>query len=131
MTTANIDIVKAYLAAAAAQDFDAMRAVFTDDFVYRVPGRGPLAGVTTGQGAALDYFGKIMALTQGTYAIDEIVDWLASETRVALVARERASRNGTEVKWTRIILFTFRSGKIAETTLFDDDLYALDALLTG
>jgi uncharacterized protein len=131
MTQTNIDIVKDYLAAAARQDFDAMRTVFTEDFVYRVPGRGPLAGVTTGQGAALDYFGKIMALTQGTYAIDEIIDWLASETRVALVARESASRNGTDVKWTRIILFSFRDGKIAEAALFDDDLYAIDALLTA
>jgi uncharacterized protein len=131
MTQTNIDIVKDYLAAAARQDFDAMRTVFTEDFVYRVPGRGPLAGVTTGQGAALDYFGKIMALTQGTYAIDEIIDWLASETHVALVARESASRNGTDVKWTRIILFSFRDGKIAEAALFDDDLYAIDALLTA
>jgi ketosteroid isomerase-like protein len=131
MTTSNIQVVQNYLAAAQSQDFEAMRAVFTDDMIYRVPGRSPLSGITDGPSAAIDYFGAIMGLTLGTYAIDEIVDWLASETRVALVAKERASRNGHDVKWTRIVLFTFRDGKICEVSLFDDDLYALDAVLTS
>jgi uncharacterized protein len=129
--TSNIDIVKDYLAAAQRQDIPAMRSAFSDDFVYRVPGRSPLGGVSQGPNAAIDYFGAIMRLTEGTYAIEEIIDWLSSDDRVALVARERASRNGNKATWTRIVLFTFRSGKIAEAALFDDDLYAVDAVLTS
>jgi ketosteroid isomerase-like protein len=127
----NIDIVKNYLAAAQRQDIPAMRSVFSEDFVYRVPGRSPLGGVSHGPNAAIDYFAAIMRLTDGGYAIEEIIDWLSSGDRVALVARERASRNGNDATWIRIVLFTFRAGKIAEAALFDDDLYAVDAVLTS
>lgn len=131
MATSNIDIVKDYLAAAQRQDIPAMQSAFADDLTYRVPGRGPLSGVTTGRDAAIDYFGAIMKLTGGTYKIEGVIDWLASETRVAMVVRESASRDGRNVRWNRVVLFTFRGDKIAEVALFDDDLYALDAVLAG
>ena len=131
MSDSKIPIVTAYLEAAQRQDIPTMRAAFTDDFVYRVPGRGPLAGVSRGPDAAIAYFGAIMRLTGGTYAITEVVDWLESADRVALVAREQASRNGRMVEWTRIILFTFRGPLISSVSLFDDALYELDEMLVS
>ena len=127
--SSNADVVMNYLDAARRGDTNAMRESFTSDFVYRVPGRGPLSGTTTGQSAALDYFATIMQLTNGTYAMSEVVDVLSSTDRVALIARETAERNGRRVEWTRVVVFSFRDGLISEAALFDDALYELDALL--
>ena len=124
-----IEAVKAYLEAARRQDFPAMLAVFADDLVYRVHGRGPLSGETHGKSAALDYFGKVMELTGGTYSITGVVDWLASSERVALVANESATRHGKNLEWTRVIVFRFRENLIAEVSLFDDRQTELDELL--
>lgn len=131
MTDPKIALVQKYLEAAKRQDFPAMLASFTTDLVYRVPGSGPLAGETRGQSAALDYFGRVMQLTGGTYSITGIADWLSSADRVALIATETASRNGKRLDWTRIVVFTFKDGLISEVSLFDDKLAELDALLGG
>jgi uncharacterized protein len=129
MPTSKIDIVKSYLDAARRQDFVAMQAYFTDDFVYRVPGKGPLSGVFKGRSAAIDYVVKIMGLTNGTYTILDFVDWLESEKSVALIARERITRHGEVFDWTRVVVFSFSGERFVGVALFDDDLYGLDALL--
>lgn len=129
MQDQKITHIQNYLDAAKRQDFPKMLAAFTDDLVYRVPGTGPLSGVTKGKGAALDYFGAIMKITEGSYTITDIVDWLASSDRVALMASETATCKGQRLDWTRVMLFGFRDGLISEVTLFDDKLTELDALL--
>lgn len=129
MTPSKIDLVKDYLAAAARQDVPAMLSLFADDLVYRVPGAGPLAGTYRGKNAPLEYYGRIMAMSEGSYAIENIVDWLESETRVALIADETVTRKGRTVRWQRTVLFRFAGDKVAEVSLFDDRLDELDALL--
>jgi len=121
--------IQAYLEAAKRQDVPAMLALFADDLVYRVPGNNPLSGVTQGKSAAIDYFGRLLKITGGTYGITSIVDWLVSGDRVALVATEAMSRGGRSVAWTRIILFTFRDGLVSEVALFDDKQSEIDGLL--
>jgi uncharacterized protein len=129
MTNSKIEIVKAYLEAATRQDFLAMQSYFTDDFVYHVPGKGPLSGVFVGKTAAIDYVGRMMSLTGGTYTITECVDWLQSPERVALIAKEQIVRLGETFKWTRVILFSFRGHRFSAVSLFDDNVDGLDALL--
>lgn len=124
-------LVEDYLAAATRQDVAAMRAAFATDMVYRVPGRSLLAGTTTGQDAALEYYRRIMAMSGGTYRILSIEDWLESPDRIALIAREAVTVKGRSLEWTRIVVFRFRDDRISEVTLFDDDLYALDDVLGG
>lgn len=131
MTDPKVEIVQSYLAAARRGDTNAMLAAFADDLVYVVHGTGPLAGETCGRRAAVDYYGRIMALTDGSYAITGIVDWLVSETRVALIATETAARLGSRLDFARIILFEFRGAAIARVTLFDDRQGELDALLSA
>jgi ketosteroid isomerase-like protein len=131
MSDPKIALVQKYLEAARQQDIPTMLASFTSDLVYRVPGSSPLAGETHGQSAALDYFGKMMKLTNGSYAITGIVDWLVSDDRVALIATETASRNGKTTDWTRVVLFKFNAGLISEVTIFDDKLAELDTLLNS
>jgi ketosteroid isomerase-like protein len=124
----NIQLVQDYLAAAGRQDFAAAAGFFTDDFIYRVPGSNPLAGTFTGPSAALDYFGQLMKASQGSYHIDEMVDWLVSDTRVMLIARESVTLNGRSHRWTRYIVFRIEGARFAEVALLEDDQAAFDAL---
>lgn len=119
--SSNVESVRAYLAAAARRDESAMRAAFTDDVRYVVHGRGRLAGEGRGVAAVFSAFADLSRLSGGSYRIDEEVDWLTSEGRVLLVARESAERDGTRLEWTRLVLFTMRDGLIGAVDVFDDD----------
>jgi uncharacterized protein len=130
MIDSKIVIVQKYLEDAKRQDIPSMLAAFTSDLVYRVPGSSPLSGETHGQSAALDYFGQVMKLTNGSYSITGVIDFLSSQDRVALIATETASRNNKQVNWTRVVVFHFKGNLISEVTLFDDKLAELDALFS-
>lgn len=131
MTDPKVELIQAYLASAKRQDFPAMISLFADDLVYRVPGNGPLSGETHGKSAAIDYFGKLMQITNGSYAITGVVDWLVSDNRVALVATETMSRGDRTVDWTRVVLFTFHGDLVSEIALFDEKQAEIDALLSS
>ena len=92
-----------------------------------MPGHNQTSGDFTGPDAVLASFGKLMQLSGGTYRILETTDWLTSEHRVLLVAREQAQRQGQLFEWTRLILFEIRDGKMAAADIFEDDQYAVDA----
>jgi hypothetical protein len=62
--------------------------------------------------------------------IVEMVDWLHSADRVALIANEALTTQDTVFEWTRVVLFTFAStGQISRVQLFDDRQFGLDAAL--
>lgn len=124
-------LVESYLEASERGDQEAMLAAFSEDFVYNVFGRSPVSGATKGQSAALDYYGKMMELSGGTYALTGVENIMTSENHAALVVNETVSRNGKTVDWKRVVLFKFRDDLITEISLFDDKRYELDELLAS
>jgi ketosteroid isomerase-like protein len=127
----HIALVKRYLDAAQQQDFAKAASFFTTDFEYVVPGRNTLSGTYHAPSAALDYFGKLMALTKGSYTITEMVEWLVSDTGVVLIAKEKFAINGKEINWTRVIWFTVKDEQFARVELFESDQYGVDETLSG
>jgi hypothetical protein len=127
----HITLVKDYLAAASARDFTKAPSFFADDLEYVVPGSNALSGVTRGPQAPLTYFANIMRLTDATYSIDEMTDWLVGDTRVALLAKESFTRNGKKFSWKRVIVFEIAGGRFKRVQLFDDDVAGLDLALGG
>ena len=124
-------LVESYLEASERGDRAAMLAAYSEDFVYNVFGRSPVSGTTQGQSAALDYYKKMVELSDGTYALTGVEDIMASENHAALVVNETVSRSGKTVNWKRVVLFRFRDDLIAEISLFDDKRYELDGLLSS
>lgn len=124
-------LVESYLEASERGDRAAMLAAFADDFVYRVFGRSPVSGVTEGQSAALDYYQKMVELSDGTYALTGVEDLMTSENAAALVVNETVERKGKSLNWKRVVLFKFRGDLISEISLFDDRRYELDELLSS
>jgi acyl-CoA thioesterase FadM/predicted SnoaL-like aldol condensation-catalyzing enzyme len=99
--------------------------LLTDDIVWHVPGRSPIAGDHRGRGAVLRYFTHRRALAENTMRI-EIVQSMADEQAVAELADGRARLGGEEAFWRTIGLYRIQDGRIAEAWLVPFDLAAFD-----
>jgi uncharacterized protein len=120
-----VKAVQTYQAAMARQDFAGGSTIFLPNVEYIVPGKNPLAGRYSGPEQVMGYFGRLMQETNGSYAISHMI-WLASQTRVGLVTRNHASRNGSRLAWDEVIVFEFENGKKRRIDLFSGDQYAVD-----
>jgi len=82
-----------FLATFARDDFEALGAFFSDDVVWHVAGKHPLAGDYHGRDALLAYFARARDESGGTLAL-EPSGILANDEHVALFLRVTGERNG-------------------------------------
>lgn len=75
----------------------------------------------------MGYFGRLFALTGGTYSISRM-NWMTSHDRVGLLTQNHATRDGSSLTWDELIVFTFVSGRKKSITHFSGDQYGVDAL---
>lgn len=123
--------VQSYLADLGRGDARAAAARFGADLTYLAPGRNRLAGETHGPDAAARWFAAMTGLSGGTYRMVGPVDWLASDGRALLLAREHATVAGRDHDWTRALVFDVRDGLIHRVQLLEDDQRAYDGWLAG
>lgn len=121
--------VIAYQAAMARQDFGEGAKVFAPDVVYTVPGSNQLSGRYEGADAVMGYFGRLMALTAGSYDITDML-WLACGDRVALTTRNKAKIAARSLDWEEAIVFHFANGLKKDIDLFQADQAAVDAFFS-
>jgi ketosteroid isomerase-like protein len=114
-------LVRSYLAVAARGELKRAETYFADDFAYEVPLDTPLARSKRSRKAALDYFGNLVAASQGNCRIDTQVDQPQGERLVLLVAEESMTIDGQEHAWSRHILFHIRHDRFTELQLFEED----------
>ena len=117
--------VMAYQQAMATGDVAAARTVFQPDVVYVVPGANVMSGRYEGPDAVMGYLGRLMALTQGSYAIP-VMTWLACGDDLLLETRNTAQIGDRSLTWDEAILFRFKDGLKAEIVLFQADQAAVD-----
>jgi ketosteroid isomerase-like protein len=125
------EVMESYVAAARRGDFDAAFARFSDDIVFRIPGRSEFAGERRGRKAAMEYIDAARAISRDHDVQVEVVDMLASEERFALVVVERFHRDGEVVEIGRTNVYRVRGEEISEIWIFEGDQYAVDALMDG
>ncbi len=104
----------------------AAREVFQPDVRYRVAGQNVLSGDYVGPDAVMGYFGRLMTLTGGTYAITHM-QWFAGDDRVALETANRATIGAQSLEWAELITFEFRDGRKARIDLLQANQSAVDA----
>ena len=122
--------VAAYQRDMAAGDIASARAVFQPNVIYTVPGVNRLSGRYEGPDAVMGYLGRLMELTQGSYAIPTMT-WLACGDDLLLETRNTAAIGGRGLTWDEAILFRFRDGLKQEIVLFQADQAAVDAFFGG
>jgi ketosteroid isomerase-like protein len=106
-------------------DLGTLLGLFSDDVVWRAPGRSRLAG-TYRKHNMMDFFGSLVELSGGTAHV-EIDDVLTSDARIVWFLRFTAQREG---KHLDVLLAqpcrVDAEGKIAETWFLPSDQQAWD-----
>ena len=124
----NVQRIKNYQAAMARGERETAVTVFEPEVQYIVPGDNRLSGHFVGPDGVMDYFGKLMALTGGTYRITEM-RWLVNGEKVLLETSNYAEINGKSLTWNEGLLFEFHNGRKRRIELFQADQKAVDAFL--
>ena len=110
--TTNIEVVQALYAAYAGGDPDALRGRLQDDVVWREPDYQGDGGSYRGRDAVVAHLFEGEPLVDD-YRLD-VVDMLASEQRVAIVATTSGTRNGRPVSNDFVQVIRVDGGKVCE-----------------
>jgi uncharacterized protein len=107
------------------------RACFTEDAVWHLPGRSPLAGDYIGfESIATDFLGRIRELTDGAFQV-EVLDVFRNRGAVVVLQRTTGERKGRRLDILVCQLMGLRDGRIEDVRRFQSDQYALDEFWAG
>jgi ketosteroid isomerase-like protein len=118
-------IVRRIFAAFAEKRGMALRDLFAEDAVWRVPGRSTMSGEYRGRETIFRFLARLPKETDGTYS-SELVDVLASEDRAAALYRARGTRRGRTLELDQVLLFTIRDGLVREVLALPSDPIAFE-----
>jgi ketosteroid isomerase-like protein len=104
----------------------ALRGLFAEDAVWKVPGSGVMAGTYRGREEIFRFLGRLPKETGGSYG-SELVDVLASDERAAALYRARGTRHGRTLELEQVLLFSFRDGLVSEVLALPSDPVAFEA----
>lgn len=121
----NEQIVRRIFDAFARKDGFALRGLFADDAVWRVPGDSVMAGTFEGRDAIFAFLGRLPKETGGTYT-SRLIDVLASDERAAALYRASGERGGARLDLDQLLLFTFRDGLVQTVLALPTDLAAFE-----
>lgn len=122
----NVERLRAFLDAYAANDVEALRSALADDAVWHVGGTHPLSGDYRGADAIVDYFGRVGQETDGGLRLEPL-EVLANDTRGAAFLRVTGSRGGRTLDVTMAEALEFDdAGRIREFWAHATDQAAID-----
>ena len=121
----NEEVVRRIFDAFARKQGLALRDLFAQDAVWRVPGDGAMAGVYRGREEIFRFLGRLPRETSGTYG-SQLVDVLASEERAAAVYRASGERNGRRLDLDQVLLFRIEDGLVREVLALPTDPAAFE-----
>lgn len=121
------ETLAAYAAAWERGDTEAAFALYADDVVMHLPGRGALAGDHVGRDAVISAIHGLLDRTDDATAVVEVIDRLASADRVALLLREVVTRDGEVLDLRRINAYRISGGLIHDIDIFEANQYDIDA----
>ena len=127
MSTATIDIARAYCHAVQTGDMATLGDLLDVAIVWHQPGANQYSGDHRGRDAVFQMLGGMMAATQGTFAIDQIHSLMANGDLVAARIHFTGNRGDTSMAMDGVDVLRFNGGKIVEMWLFSDDQNAEDA----
>jgi ketosteroid isomerase-like protein len=97
MAHPNEELIRSGYQAFAQGDVEAVLAQFDENITWHVGGRSAIAGDYHGHQGVMEFFGKLLEMTGGTFRLD-IHDVLASDEHAVALVTSSAERNGAS--WT-------------------------------
>lgn len=119
----NADLLRAGFAAFAGGDLAALGELFSPDATWHVLRLGQLSGDHVGFPAILEFFGRTMELTRGTFRA-EVLEVLANENGSVAVVRSRGDRDGLALDDRQLQHFHVRDGRVVEVWQYPGDVEA-------
>jgi ketosteroid isomerase-like protein len=107
---ANAALIRNGYDAFARGDVQGALAVFAQDILWHIPGRGPLSRDYRGHAEVLGFFSHFMELSHGTFRI-QVDDVLAKGDRVVVLCTESAQRGGRSWSSPQVHVWTVRDGR--------------------
>ena len=101
-------------------DIEAAMAVFADDILWHVPGRGPLSRDYRGHAEVLGFFKHFMELSKGSFRI-KVDNVLAKDDLVVVMCTESAQRAGRSWSSPQIHIWTVKDGRAAAFRQYQGD----------
>ena len=110
--SAQVATVRRLLDTVARGDQEAMRACFTEEFVFHVPGDSRVSGDHRGWVGYLEFVGLLRSLSNGTFH-SETLDVLVGEHTIVMYQRNTAEREGKRLDFKGFYLLHFDGDRIA------------------
>lgn len=126
ISTRNEALIRSAYDALARGDIPTLQRLFSADSVSHIPGRNPLSGDKLGIDALFEYFGELVARSEGTFRVD-LQHAFADETHGAGVHRETARRAGRMLDTPNVVVFRFAGDQVVETWVHYHDQTIADA----
>lgn len=101
-------------------DVEGALAVFADDILWHVPGRGPLSRDYRGHADVLSFFQQFMTLSRGTFRI-QVDDVLARGDKVVVLCTESAQRGGRNWSSPQVHVWTVKGERATVFWQFQGD----------
>jgi ketosteroid isomerase-like protein len=124
---ANAELIRRGYAAFGSGDVAVLDSLFTNDVVWEVAGRSPLAGTYTGKA---DVFGKFFAglgeRSGGSLSI-EIETVVADDDHVVVLSHHTGAHGGRTLDVRNIDYYVLRDGQVSEARSTGFDVYGTDA----
>ena len=126
-----IEKVRQFYTSLAQGDFETVGALLSDDLVWHQPGKGALSGVYNGKLNVFTHLGRMVQLSNGTFAIDQ-VDYITENGDLVVAAVGFAvSANGRSMQMKGVDLFRFENELIKEVWLFSERIDEEDRFWTA
>jgi ketosteroid isomerase-like protein len=117
---ANAALVKGGYEAFARGDLNAVLALFDDDILWHVPGRGPLSRDYWGRDEVLGFFTEFIRLSGGSFRV-QVDDILAKGDTVVVLATENAERAGRTWSSPQVHVWTLKNGRATRFWQYQGD----------
>ena len=124
-TNHNGALIRGAYDAFARGDIQGAMAVFAEDILWHVPGRGPLSRDYRGHAEVLGFFRHFMELSDGTFRL-QVDDVLAKGDRVVVLCTESARRGGRSWSSPQVHVWTVKQGKATSFCEYCGDEQAED-----
>lgn len=123
----NIDIAKTYIKAIQTGDQATLGQLISPDVIWHQPGNHQFSGTQRGMAAVGPMLGKMMEVSQGTFAITRADHFMANGDWVAITIEFAGEANGIQLRQPGVDLVRIEGGKIVEVRLFSSDQPQEDA----
>jgi uncharacterized protein len=117
---ANAALIKSAYDAFSRGDTQSVFAVFADNILWHVPGRGPLSRDYRGHAEVGGFFEHFMGLSEGSFRI-QIDQILANRDRVVVLCTESARRAGRSWSSPQVHVWTVKDGRATAFWEYEGD----------